>query len=259
MQNWKMPAMAGVAIGDEGFTLVEIDYSNAENVMAALISSDHNLATACDAEDFHSMMAAQYFAREWPTADSAHRKHLRTLAKKITYGTAYGMGADRLGRSLGLSTEEAQVLMRAKDAAFPKLTRLRNAAKRQARDTGLLRLWTGRPVAVPSAFVAWNFLCQGGVSELLKRAIVRISETFEAQAMDSRVVLDIHDALVLEVAHHEWDEALTLASQIMCRITPEELIQRTTPPICWRAQPNLAENRKKWGALQWHPNEDANR
>lgn len=259
MQNWKMPAMAGVAIGDEGFTLVEIDYSNAENVMAAMISGDDNLASACDAEDFHSMMATRYFAAEWPAADSAHRKHLRTLAKKITYGTAYGMGADSLGRSLGLSTEEAQALMRAKDAAFPKMTRLRNAAKRQARDTGMLRLWTGRPVAVPSAFVAWNYLCQGGVSELLKRAMVRISETFGEQSMDSRVVLDIHDALVLEVAHHEWDEALILASQIMCTITPEELIRRTNPPIRWRAKPNLAENRRKWGALQWHPDEAADR
>ncbi len=182
MQNWKMPAMAGVAIGDEGFTLVEIDYSNAENVMAAMIAGDDNLAAACDADDFHSMMAAQYFAADWSTADSTHRKYLRTLAKKVTYGTAYGMGAERLGHSLGLSTEEAQALMQAKDAAFPKLTRLRNAAKRQARETAMLRLWTGRPVAVPSAFVAWNYLCQGGVSELLKRAIVRISEAFAAQA-----------------------------------------------------------------------------
>ena len=57
----KMPAMAGVAIGDEGFTLVEIDYSNAENMMAALISADDKLAAACDAEDFHVTTAyAQY-------------------------------------------------------------------------------------------------------------------------------------------------------------------------------------------------------
>ncbi len=70
------------------------------------------------------------------------------------------------------------------------------------------------------------------------------------------MVLDIHDALVLEVAHHEWDEALSLASGIMSTVTPPELIQRTNPPIRWRAQPNLTENRRKWGALQWHPDED---
>jgi hypothetical protein len=253
MQNWKMPAMAGVATGDEGSTLVEVDYSNAENVMAAMISGDDNLAAACDADDFHSMMAVRYFGQAWNAADDTRRRHLRTMSKKITYGTAYGMGAERLGASLGISTEEALALMRAKNAAFPRMARLRAAAKAQAERTGFLELWTGRRVAVPSAFVAWNYLCQGGVSELLKRAVVLVSETFAERGLRSRVALDIHDALVLEVAHDEWNEALSLASQIMSTIAPDDLVGRTTPPIRWRAAPNPAENRKKWGAQQWHP------
>jgi DNA polymerase-1 len=253
MQNWKMPAMAGVAIGDEGFTLVEIDYGNAENVMAALISADNALSAACAAEDFHAMMAAQYFGQTWHGADAAERKRLRNMAKKITYGTAYGMGAERLGASIGVSTAEAQRLMRAKDITFANVTRTRAAARQQAQETGLLRLWTGRPVAIPSAFVAWNYLCQGGVSEVLKRAIVLVSEAYQTRRMRSRVALDMHDALILEVAHDEWADALQLASQIMTTITPEALNQGTVPPIRWRAQPNPAENQKKWGALQWHP------
>jgi DNA polymerase I-like protein with 3'-5' exonuclease and polymerase domains len=256
MQNWKMPAMAGVAIGDEGFTLVEIDYNNAENVMAAYISGDSNLAAAIQAEDFHSEMAAQYFGADWEIADAAERKHLRTMAKKITFGTAYGMGAERLGQSIGVSTSEAQRLLRAKDAAFANVTKYRGMAQKKARQTQALKLWTGRPVAVPSAFVAWNYICQGGVSEVLKRAIVRIAETYDARGMRSRVALDMHDALILEVAHDEWDEALTLASTLMTSITPEAINQRTTPAIRWRAAPNPAENRKKWGAFQWHPPEE---
>ncbi|HLY27882.1 MAG TPA: DNA polymerase, partial [Aggregatilineales bacterium] len=253
MQNWKMPALAGVAIGDEDFTLVEIDYSNAENIMAALISGDSNLSSACAAEDFHSVMASQYFGEEWETADAVERKRLRNMAKKITYGTAYGMGAERLGKSIGVSTAEAQRLMRAKDSAFASVTRTREAAKRQARETGILKLWTGRPVAVPSAFVAWNFLCQGGVGEALKRSLVLLSETYRARHMRSRVALDMHDALILEVSHSEWNEALELACQIMTSITPNEMNKRTHPPISWRAKPNLEENQQKWGALQWHP------
>ncbi len=253
MQNWKMPAMAGVAIGDEGFTLVEIDYSNAENIMAALISGDNNLSAACRAEDFHSTMAGRYFSVDWEAADAAERKRLRAMAKKITYGTAYGMGAERLGASIGVSTAEAQRLMQAKDAVFANVTRAREAAKRQTRETGILELWTGRRVAVPSPFVAWNYLCQGGVSEVLKRALVLVSEAYRARHLRSRVALDMHDALVLEVARPEWEEALRLASDIMMHITPEELNNRTTPPIRWRAIPNLEENQKKWGALQWHP------
>jgi len=154
--------MAGVAIGDEGFTLVEIDYSNAENVMAAMIAGDSNLSAACQAEDFHSVMGAEYFGKQWQEADTAERKRLRNLSKKITYGTAYGMGAKRLGESINVSTEEAKRIMRAKDAAFPRVTHWRTVAQKQADDTHRLKLWTGRPVAVPSAFVAWNYICQGG-------------------------------------------------------------------------------------------------
>ncbi len=253
MQNWKMPAMAGVAIGDEGFTLVEIDYRNAENVMAAMIAGDNNLAAACVAEDFHSEMAASYFDQVWEKADAAERKHLRNMSKKITYGTAYGMGAQSLGESIGVSKQEAQRLIYAKDRAFAQVTRMRTAAQKQSGETQMLRLWTGRPVAVPTPFVAWNFLCQGGVSELLKRAIVVVAETYQSKDMRSRVVLDMHDALILEVAHDEWDEALELASQIMCSIAPVELTQRTTPPIRWVAQPDMKENPRKWGAEQWHP------
>lgn len=253
MQNWKMPAMAGIAIGDEGCTLVEIDYSNAENVMAAMISGDHNLSAACRAVDFHSTMALQYFGAAWEKADEAERKRLRNASKKVSYGTAYGMGAESLGQSIGVSIEEARRVMQAKDRAFPFVTRMRAAAQRQTRETSLLHLWTGRPVAVPTPFVAWNYLCQGGVSELLKRAIVVVSESFRAQEMRSRVALDMHDALILEIAHDEWDTALPLASHIMANIAPTELTERTDPPILWVAQPDMDENRKKWGAEQFHP------
>jgi len=256
MQNWKMPAMAGVAIGDDGFTLVEVDYSNAENMMAALISADSNLSAACAAEDFHSTMAGEYFGAVWKEADSTQRQRLRTMAKKITYGTAYGMGAERLADSLGVTLDEAVAFIRAKDAAFPQMTRLRAAAQQQVRQTGLLKLWTGRQVTVPTAFVAWNYLCQGGVSEMLKRALVLVSEAFESGGMRSHVALDIHDALILEVAHDEWDQALALTSQIMTSVVPNELNHRTNPPIRWRAHPNLAQNRHKWGAQQWHPGND---
>jgi DNA polymerase I len=253
LQNWKMPAMAGVAIGNEGCTLVEIDYSNAENVMAALMAADSTLAAAQAAEDFHATMAAQYFGSEWERANADERKRLRNLAKKITYGTAYGMGAERLGRSIGVSTDEARRVMRAKDAAFANVSRMRAAAQRQTRQTGILKLWTGRQVAVPTAFVAWNYLCHGGVSEVLKRAIVRVSEAYRVREWRSRVALDMHDALILEVAHEEWQEALRVASEIMAAVTPETLNQRTNPPIRWRAEPNLKANREKWGAFQWHP------
>jgi len=107
--------------------------------------------------------------------------------------------------------------------------------------------------------VAWNYICQGGVSELVKRAIVVASETYRAKGMKSRVALDMHDALILEVAHSEWDEALKIASHVMSTVAPDKLIHRTTPPIRWVAQPNLKENPRKWGAEQQHPKKSTER
>jgi DNA polymerase I len=198
-------------------------------------------------------MATSYFGQTWEQADASERKRLRNMSKKITYGTAYGMGAERLGDSIGVSKDEAQRLMQAKDRAFSRVTRMRAAAQQKARETQVLKLWTGRPVAVPTPFVAWNYLCQGGVSEMIKRAIVVAGETYRAKGMRSRVALDMHDALILEIAHDEWDEAIRLASDIMSSVAPEKLTQRTTPPIHWVAQPDLQENPHKWGAEQWHP------
>jgi DNA polymerase I-like protein with 3'-5' exonuclease and polymerase domains len=155
--------------------------------------------------------------------------------------------------SIGVTKEEAQRVMRTKDRAFAQVTRMRAAAQQQVREIQLLHLWTGRPVAVPAPFVAWNYLWQGSVSEMLKRAIVTVSETYRAKGMRSRVALDMHDALILEVAHHEWNEALQLVSSIMSSIVPESLTGRTHPPVRWIAQPNLEENQNKCGAQQLHP------
>jgi DNA polymerase-1 len=252
-QNWKMPDMAGIAIGDPGFTLVEVDYTNAENVMAAMISGDSQFAAACATVDFHAAMAERYFGERWQRADAAERKHLRGLSKRLNYGIAYGMGAARLSESIEVSLPEGQAFLRAYDAAFPALVSAKRRARTQVQEAARLHLWTGRPVALTQPFVAWNYLCQGGVSEMLKRAIVLLSETYRERGMRSRVALDIHDAFVLEVAHPEWDTAIALASQMMEQIVPAPLIHRTQPPAPWRAQPKLEENRHKWGYGQWYP------
>jgi DNA polymerase-1 len=198
-------------------------------------------------------MAVRYFGQAWEQADPSERKRLRGMSKRISYGTLYGMGAKSLGKSLGISMEEAHALLRAKDAAFPRLTRMRTLAERKVQETSSLKLWSGRPIALETPFVAWNYLCQGGVGEMLKRAIVHISEIYAAEGMRSRVALDIHDALIIEVAHEEWDRALDLASETMRTIVPEALRNRTTPPVGWIARPNLQQNQKKWGKGQYHP------
>ena|GEM_PF-1416890 len=81
----------------------------------------------------------------------------------------------------------------------------------------------------------------------------RASSRESEHGMQSRVALDMHDALILEVAHDEWDQALHLASTVMGGITPQALHDATGTDLRWIAAPDLADNRHKWGATQWHP------
>lgn len=290
VQNWKMAAsnivagdMSGVAMGDPGCTLVEIDYSNAENWIAAMISGDNNLAAACAAEDFHSAMAASYWPELWNDLhehlDAAKAagdteeyqrykaliKELRKLSKTVTFGTAYGMGAVLLALRIHRSVDESKAILKAKDAAFPLVASEKRATAQRAKKDGYASLWTGRRVVIPRpqdygleagrdlSYTGWNYLCQGGVGEMIKRSIVLITEQFEEQGMKSRVALDMHDAIILSVAHEEWQEALNIATHVMETVMPSGFNQRTTPNIQWIARPDIAENAKKWGKGQPQP------
>jgi len=249
--------MCGLLTGSDTSTLVEIDYSNAENWIAAMLSGDNALAAACSAEDFHSAMSAQYFPDAWRAAegDKDERKRLRRMGKSVTFGTAYGMGAKKLAATLSISDGEAISILNAKDAAFHQVAHTKKLAVQKGEREGHVSLWTGRmiPVDPEQSFTAWNYLCQGGVGEMLKRSIVLISEAFRERGMKSRVAHDMHDAIILEVVHGEWDAALALASQIMEHVIPEEYNLRTEPPIRWIAEPDPVENAKKWGKGQHHP------
>jgi DNA polymerase I-like protein with 3'-5' exonuclease and polymerase domains len=261
-QNWAMSVepdnvagdMCGVVIGREGFTLVEIDYSNAENWIAALLSGDSNLAAACAEEDFHSAMAKRYFGDRWTNATAKEQKLLRKRGKALTFGDSYGMGRLKLAASAGVSEKEAAELKAAKESAFPQMAKTRREYTEKAVIDGFVLLWSGQKVIVyrEMAFRAWNYVCQGGVAQMILRAIVLISEEYRALGLESRVAADMHDAIVLEVKHGEWSQALDIATRVMESIMPERFNKRTTPPIRWIARPNLSENREKWGKFQTH-------
>lgn len=267
IQNLKMRPddahnMCGVLAGDgPDYTLFELDYSNAENWMAALIAGDDALAAACSAADFHSEMAKVYWPEQWAEAeargDKAALKALRSAGKILTFGMAYGMGAGSLAVGLKMTKGEANTLLEKKDRAFPDVATAKRVATAKANSAGHVTLWTGRKVALSeSTYRAWNYVCQGGVGELIKRSLVLIGETYRERGMKSRVAHDMHDALILSVYRPEWDEALEIAESIMTSVMPESLNQRTTPPIKWIAETNhkaQEENRAKWGKYQWHP------
>lgn len=249
--------MSGVLIGDEGFTLVEIDLQGAENWAAAMVAGDDAMAAACAAEDFHSVMAAGYFGARWENADKDERKRLRRMGKTVTFGVAYGLGKRKLALTLGISEAEAQEILDAKNRVFWATADAKRMAENKAKTTGYIHLWTGRKVPVPpdQLYVCWDYLLQGCVAELVKRAIVLISNAYRDNNLRSYIAHDMHDALILSVHRDEWESAIGIASYVMETVIPSEYNARTTPPIQWIARPDYAQNAAKWGRFQWHPSD----
>jgi DNA polymerase-1 len=247
--------MAGVFIGDDGYTLVEIDLNGAENWASAMIAGDDAMAAACASSDFHSSMAAGYFGERWQQADKDERKRLRRMGKSITFGTAYGMGRKKLALTLGITEQEAQGILDAKNRVFWATAEAKQAAQTKAETVGYINLWSGRqvPVDPDQSYTAWDYLAQGAVAELVKRAIVLIMGLYRERKMKSYIASEVHDSLILAVHHSEWDQAIFIAKMMMESVIPDDLNNRTTPPIQWIAEPDFEGNAKKWGKGQHHP------
>jgi hypothetical protein len=109
------------------------------------------------------------------------------------------------------------------------------------------------PVDPDQSYTAWDYLAQGAVAELVKRAIVLIMGLYRERKMKSYIASEVHDSLILAVHHSEWDQAIFIAKMMMESVIPDDLNNRTTPPIQWIAEPDFEGNAKKWGKGQHHP------
>ena len=184
LQNLNMKIMRGILIGDPGSVLLELDLSNAENVMAAMISGDNKLAEATEEGDFHVKQAIIYFSEEWNKINDEQKKAYRNLGKTFTFGSAYGMGAQlmQLGlreQGVKMTLKRVQDILSAKDKAYPNVARkkkefINNSKTRYDKGwrPAYSPLWTGERVQVsfipgkpeegPVYRNIWNYAQQGG-------------------------------------------------------------------------------------------------
>lgn len=267
--------MAGVLVADPGYVAIELDYSNAENFTAAMLSGDQGLATACCATDFHSMKAALIFGDRWTNADPDTRKLLRKYSKAITFGTSYGMGAAKLATSLSITLEEAKQLLDLNDNSYPDMAYAKEMSKLEAEQNGYVSLWSGRRVRIRSrinpktgkeeikSYAGWNSKNQGAVAEIIVRAIVKVRRWLRAHGLMTWVGLQVHDSLVVLLALEEASKLIdgktvvqhiievmaTVLDETMVKIdgVPTPINLTTTPAIRWLADLDNAGNAKKWG------------
>lgn len=211
-------------VAPEGSVIVSADYSQIELRIMAHISGDPGLLAAFrNGMDVHRATAAEVFGvpPEAVTADQ------RRMAKVINFGLIYGMSAHGLAQNLGLERRVAAGYIEQYFARYPKvreyMERTREAAHRQGFvETAFgRRLWLP-DIQSPKAAVragaerqAINAPMQGTAADLIKTAMVAVQRWLDAEGLRSRIVLQVHDELVLEVPENEKEAVMRKLPELM--------------------------------------------
>lgn len=212
--------VAGKGYGD----LMSVDYSQIEMRIMAHLSQDQDLIAAFNSgEDLHKTMASQVFGVPVSEVDS----ELRNRIKATSYGLAYGLSPFGLSRQLGVSVEEAKDLHRQYFVRFGGIGKYLREVVEEARHDGYTQTMFGRRRYFPELTssvrrvremaerAALNAPIQGSAADIIKIAMVTVHAELLAGGFDSRMILQVHDELVLEIAPGESEAVKTIVSEAM--------------------------------------------
>ena len=211
-----------------GCELMVADYNQIELRCIAHLAYDPGLIEAfTSGQDVHSATAARVFG----VAQSDVSYEQRSKAKMVSYGLAYGMEAFGLGQRLGIRTDEAAEILNAYFAAFPNVQAYMDRTVAEAKTRGYTETLFGRRRRIPelenSNFrirqagerQAMNAAIQGLAADIFKIALIRIDTALSEAKLASRLVLQVHDEVIVEVPHAERDQVEKLVLDIMQNAT----------------------------------------
>lgn len=201
-------------IAKEGSSLLVADYNQIELRCIAHLANDPGLIGAFAAgQDIHQATAARVFGIR--AEDVTHDQ--RSKAKMVSYGLAYGMEAYGLSQRLAIGVDEASGILNAYFSAFPNVKQYMDDAINTARHTGYTETLFGRRRQIPELLSynfrvrqagerqAMNAAIQGLAADIFKIALVRIDALLEKGGFQSRIVLQVHDEVIVEVVENERD------------------------------------------------------
>jgi DNA polymerase-1 len=215
-------------VTDPGWTFLSADYSQVELRILAHISQDETLLRAFrENQDIHTATAAAVYGI--PVEQVT--KNQRRFAKVVNFGLIYGMGPFRLARESGLTLGEAETYVKRYFQQFPGIERYLEQTRQKARTDGYVETLFGRRRYFPvykSAMSAANRQAvqradresvnhpiQGTAADIIKIAMIRLHQDLKARHR-ARLLLQVHDELLLEVPQEELDEVRSLTIDIMC-------------------------------------------
>ncbi len=212
-------------IAGKGYVgLLTADYSQIEmRIMAHLSNDEHLLAAFESGEDLHAQIASEIFGIKASDVDPEMRRQI----KAMSYGLAYGLSAYGLSAQLDISPPAAQDLM---DRYFQRFGGIRDYLKTvvdAARKVGYTETLMGRRRYLPDLMhenrqrreiaerMALNAPIQGSAADIIKLAMLKVQSAITSEALQSRLLLQVHDELILEVVSGEEDQISTLVKREM--------------------------------------------
>jgi len=211
-------------IAEKGNTLVAADYSQIElRILAHVTRDEHLIAAFAAGEDIHRATAARVLGK--PTADVDADE--RAMAKMVNFGIAYGMGDFGLATRAGISREAAKSFIAGYFERYPGIRRYIDTIKEEARTNGSVTTQLGRRRPIPELRAgnpalraageraAINHPIQGTAADVIKIAMIRLAPRLAEAGLKARLVLQVHDELLLEVPNGEVDRLVPILVDTM--------------------------------------------
>ena len=208
----------------DGNVLLAADYSQIELRIMAHLSGDPGLVGAFqDDLDVHAATAAEVFDLALDEVTADHRRS----AKAINFGLMYGMSAFGLGKQLGISRGQAQEYVDLYFDRYPGVKQFMDDIREQARDRGFVETEFGRRLYLPeindrnmqrrqyAERSAINAPMQGTAADIIKRAMISVQDWLSSGKVPARMIMQVHDELVLEVADSAVEEVKTELVRLM--------------------------------------------
>ena len=211
-------------VPEEGFVFVDADYSQIELRVMASISEDSQLIEAFNSsKDVHSITASQVFG----VPENEVTPELRRRAKAVNFGIIYGISSFGLGEDLGISRAEAKEYIEKYFVTYSKVKEYLDSCVEKAKNDGYVRTMMSRIRPIPelssSNFmqrsfgerVAMNSPIQGTAADIIKIAMINVFRELKERKLKSRLILQIHDELLIEAAEEEKDDVIDILRRNM--------------------------------------------
>ncbi len=208
----------------EGYIFVDADYSQIELRVLSHMSGDENLIQAfLQGQDIHRSTASLVFDTPFDEVTELQRRN----AKAVNFGIVYGISAFGLSRDLGISKKEAQKYIDDYFLAYPKMKTFLENLIQEGKDAGKVTTLYGRIRPIPelssSNFmqrqfgerIAMNSPIQGTAADIIKIAMVRVHDRLQQEGLESKLILQVHDELLIEAKESELEQVKAILQEEM--------------------------------------------